>query len=103
MNSTYGNTESSGNQQVATLPLTTPGAQQLAAIQTQGHEIEARIGNVAILIESMFDQLDAMKCHTPTDHKMHESLMASANAVMASARAICTANEQILSLTGGVQ
>ena len=103
MNNTNINTELPGNQQVVTLPLTTPGAQQLTAIQTQAHEIEARVGNVAILIESMFDQLDAMKCHTPADHKTHESLMASANAVMHSARAICTANEQILSVTGGVQ
>lgn len=101
MNSTNINTELPGNQQVATLPLITPGAQP--AIQTQAHEIEARVGNVAVLVESIFDQLDAMKCHTPADHKMHEAITTLANAVMVSARAICTANEQILALAGGVQ
>lgn len=72
-------------------------------VQRQAHEIEGRIGNVAILIESIFDQLDAMKCHTPADHKLHESIMASANAVMESARAIYTANENILEMIGGMQ
>lgn len=103
MNSTNINTELAGNQQVATLPLSTHEAQTLPVIQAQAHEIEARVGNVAVIIESMFDQLDTMKCHTPADHKLHESLLASANALMHSARAICNANESIFAMIGGVQ
>jgi hypothetical protein len=103
MNNTNINTELPGNQLAATLPLTTPGAQQLTAIQTQAHEIEGRVGNVAVLTESIFDQLDAMHCHSPADHKLHDTITALANAVMESARAICTANESILAMTGGVQ
>ena len=103
MNSTNINTELPENQQSAALPASVPSLGKLAAIQTQGHEIEGRVGNIAVLVEAIFDQLDAMTCHTPADHKMHESIMASANAVMASARAICTANEHILTMAGGVQ
>jgi hypothetical protein len=103
MNRTNINTELPGNQLGALLPAVSPGAAKLAAIQTQAHEVEGRVGNVAVLVESIFDQLDAMKCHTPADHKVHESILASANAVMHSARAICTANESILAMTGGVQ
>lgn len=72
-------------------------------IRQQAHEIESRIGNIAVLIESIFDKLDTMKCHTPADKQISAAITEYSNAVMASAKAIRSANEQILSLAGGVQ
>lgn len=72
-------------------------------IRKQAHEIESRIGNVAILVESIFDKLDAMQCDTPADHKINDAITLFSNSIIQSAQAIRTANEQILTLTGGVQ
>jgi hypothetical protein len=73
-------------------------------IRTQAYEIESRIGNIAILVEAIFDKLDGMSCDTPEHHKVHNAVSCFANSAMESAQAIRSANEQILTLTaGGVQ
>lgn len=73
-------------------------------IRKQAYEIESRIGNVAILIEAIFDKLDGMSCDTPDHHKVHNAVTCFANSAMESAQAIRSANEQILTVTaGGVQ
>lgn len=72
-------------------------------IRQQAYEIESRIGNIAILVEAIFDKLDGMSCDTPELHKVHDTITCFANSAMESAQAIRSANEQILSLTGGVQ
>lgn len=72
-------------------------------IRQQAHEIESRIGGIAILLEAIFDKLDAMNCDMPEDRRLNQAIHTFANSAMESAQAIRAANEQILSLTGGVQ
>ena len=72
-------------------------------IRQQAHEIESRIGGIAILLEAIFDKLEAMNCDMPEDRRLNQSIYTFANSAMESAQAIREANEQILSLTGGVQ
>ena len=73
-------------------------------LRKQAFEIESRIGNIAILIEAIFDKLDEMSCDTPDLHKVHNAISCFANSTMESAQAIRTANEQVIALSsGGVQ
>ena len=75
----------------------------ISPVRKQAYEIESRIGNIAILVEAIFDRLDGMSCDTPELHKVANAINCFANSAMESAQAIRAANEQILSLTGGVQ
>ena len=76
----------------------------IAPVRKQAYEIESRIGNIAILVEAIFDRLDGMSCDTPELHKVANAINCFANSAMESAQAIRSANEQILTLTsGGVQ
>ncbi|MEJ7804326.1 MAG: hypothetical protein WKG03_00175 [Telluria sp.] len=72
-------------------------------VRKQTYEIESRIGNVAVLIEAIFDKIDGLICVSPKQHSAITAINTFANSAMESAQAIRAANEQILSLTGGVQ
>lgn len=109
MNRTNINTELPGNQLAgivskAALNIATARKDQLDLIFTEALEIQSRIGNVAILIEAIFDKLDDMRCDTPEQHKAHNAVSCFANAAMDSAQAIRSSIEQIHSLSiGGAQ
>jgi hypothetical protein len=81
----------------------TDPAKGVDPLRRQAHEIESRLGNIAILLEAIFDKLDAMNCDTPEHRRLNQVIHTFANSAMESAQAIRTANQQILSLTGGVQ
>lgn len=72
-------------------------------IRQQAHEIESQIGGIAILLEAIFDKLEAMNCDMPEDRRLNQIIYTFANSAMESARAIRDANERVLPLTGGVQ
>lgn len=81
----------------------TDAAAGVDPIRQQAHEVESRIGGIAILLEAIFDKLDAMDCDTPEDRRLNQVINTFANSAMESAKAIRAANEEILALTGGVQ
>lgn len=97
MNSTNIITELPENQQQASLL----AAKAIDPIRAQAYEIESRIGNIAILVEAIFDKLDSMDCSTPELHKVANAINCFANSAMESAKFIRSANEQILTLTSG--
>lgn len=72
-------------------------------VRQQAYEIESRIGNIAVLMEAIFDKIDTLICVSPEQHNAVIAINTFANSAMESAKAIRIATEEILTLSGGVQ